>query len=134
MPLGGLVTTAERPHVGGGNLEVRAHAPFRHGDQVRLDHRIVHVAAREHVRYRVADEFAHPQLPLGGKVSSVVLMPTGHAEILNQPNQGAVGRKAARTGDFMRHARSAAPKRMEKHALFGLRIRVATAAGAPCHI
>src|SRR6266480_1924740 len=42
---------------------------LRNGNHVALDHRIVHCTAREHVRERMAHEFANPQLALRGRVA-----------------------------------------------------------------
>src|SRR5215813_2442667 len=49
-----LVLAAERHHVDGGELEVGAHAHLGHGDHVLLDHRVVHLAARQDVGDGVA--------------------------------------------------------------------------------
>src|SRR6478752_5288264 len=58
------VAPAHRHDVDGGEPQVRAHAHFRHGDEMALDDRIVHVAAREHLGHRVAHQFADAQLAL----------------------------------------------------------------------
>ena len=56
---------AERNDEGGGELEVRRHAHFRHGDHHALEGRIVDLAALENLGKRVADQFADAQLALG---------------------------------------------------------------------
>src|SRR6202035_90055 len=53
-----LVAAAERHHVDRGELEVRRHAHLRHRDQVALDHRVMHLAARENLGDRVTDDLA----------------------------------------------------------------------------
>jgi hypothetical protein len=48
---------------------------------VTLDHGIMHLAAREHLRERVTDELADAQLALGGHMARAGLaltMSTGH--------------------------------------------------------
>src|SRR5215472_6231930 len=56
-----LVAAAERHHVDGGELEVRRHANLGHGDDMALDDRIMHLAARKNVGDRVADHLAGAQ-------------------------------------------------------------------------
>src|SRR5262249_47167894 len=59
-----LVAAAERHDVDGGLPQVRAHPLFRHRDQVRLDHRTVHLAAGKNFRQRVTHQLASAQLAL----------------------------------------------------------------------
>ena len=42
------------------------HAHLRHGDEMAFEHRIVHLAARQHVGDRVTDQFANAQRALRG--------------------------------------------------------------------
>ena len=60
------VASAERHHVDGGEPQVRRHAHLRHRDHVALDHRIMDVAARQHVGKRMADQLADAKRALGG--------------------------------------------------------------------
>ena len=60
------VASAERHHVDGGEPQIGGHAHLRHRDQVRFDHRIMHVAARKHLGERMTDQFADAQLALRG--------------------------------------------------------------------
>ena len=64
---------AERHHVDGGEPQIGAHAHFRDGDEVALDHRIMHVAAHQHFRYGMAHQLADSQLSLRrlGSISRV---------------------------------------------------------------
>ncbi len=58
------IAAAERHDVNGGEPQIGSHAHFRHGDQVTLDDRIMHVTARQHFGERVAHQFADTQLTL----------------------------------------------------------------------
>src|SRR6185312_406444 len=58
------VAPAHRHDVDGGEPQVGAHAHLRHGNEMTLDDRIVHVAAREHLGHGVAHQFANAQLAL----------------------------------------------------------------------
>src|SRR6185312_576720 len=72
------VAAGERHNVDGGEPQVRGHAHLRHGDEMALDHRIVHVAARQHLGDRVANELADAQLALraaGGCCVASVFLP-----------------------------------------------------------
>jgi hypothetical protein len=44
--------------------QIRAHAYLGNRDHVRLDHRIMNLAAREHGCELVPDQFADPELTL----------------------------------------------------------------------
>ena len=55
------VAAAERHDVDGGEPQVGRHAHLRHGDEMGLEHRIVHVAARQDLGEGVADELADAQ-------------------------------------------------------------------------
>src|ERR1700722_12218353 len=72
------VAAAKRHDVDGGELEVRAQAHLRHRDEVALDHRVMHLAAREDVRDRVADDLAGAQRALGRAGSAVAMMVACH--------------------------------------------------------
>ena len=58
------IAAAERHHVDGGEPHVGRHAHFRHGDEMAFEHRVMHVAARQHVGHRVAHELADAQRAL----------------------------------------------------------------------
>ena len=62
------VAAAERHHVDGREPQVGGHAHLGNGDEMAFDHGIVHLAAREHVRERMAHELAHAQLALRGRM------------------------------------------------------------------
>src|SRR5450759_4630202 len=58
------VTAGERHDVDRRQPQVGGHAHFRHGDEMALDHRVMHVAAREQLSHRMAHQFADAQLAL----------------------------------------------------------------------
>ncbi len=58
------VLAAERHDVDGREPQVGAHAHLGHGDEVAFEHRIVHVAARQHIGHGVADQLADAQRAL----------------------------------------------------------------------
>ena len=66
------VAPAERHHVDRRKAQVGGHSDFRHCDHVLFQHRIVHVAARQHVGERVADQFADAKLALRGDGRRIV--------------------------------------------------------------
>ena len=55
------VRAAERHDVDRSRAEVGRHAHFRHRDHVALEHRIMHLAARQHLGERMAHELADAQ-------------------------------------------------------------------------
>ena len=65
------VAAAERHDVDGREPQVGRHAHFGHGDEMGLQHRIVHVAARQDLGDGVAHEFAGAQGPLRGAGSGL---------------------------------------------------------------
>ncbi len=68
------VAAGERHDVDGGQPQVGGHAHFRHGDEMALDHRIVHIAAREHLGDRMPHQFADAQLALRAAGRTAVSM------------------------------------------------------------
>jgi hypothetical protein len=47
---------------------------------VTLDHRVVHLTARQHLGERVADQFADTELPLGWTGRLIAMVVTGHVQ------------------------------------------------------
>ena len=98
-----LVPAAERHHVGGGELQVRRHAHLGDGDDVRAEHRVLEVAAREHLGERVTNEFGDALLALRGTgvrskrlaISSVSGMRTGHCAARREHGRRHVGERIA---------------------------------------
>ena len=58
------VLAAERHDVDRREPQVGGHAHFRDVIEVAFEHRVMHVAARQHLGHRVADQFADAQLAL----------------------------------------------------------------------
>src|SRR5262249_6145335 len=73
-----LVAAAERHHVDGRLAQVGRHAHLGHGDHVCLEHRVVHVAARENLRERMTDQLAGAQRALRGARSGLAMMMACH--------------------------------------------------------
>src|SRR5262249_7447268 len=59
-----LVASAERHHIDGGKPQIGRHAHFRDRDQMPGEHRVMHVAARQQLCQRMADQLADAKLPL----------------------------------------------------------------------
>ena len=75
------VAPTERHQVDRGEPKVGRHLNFRHRDQVLFDDGVMHVPAREHVRERMAHEFADAQLALraaAARAGVVLMASTGH--------------------------------------------------------
>src|SRR5205807_9080747 len=72
------VAAAERHDVDGGKPQIGGHAHLRNRDQVGFDHRIMHLAADEHLGKRMADELADAELALRSAPLRLALMMTSH--------------------------------------------------------
>src|SRR5207253_4990274 len=59
-----LVASAERHHVDGREPQVGGEPHLRNRDQMALEHRVMHVAAREQFGQRMPDELADAKLAL----------------------------------------------------------------------
>ena len=58
------VAAGERHDVDGRQPQVGGHAHLRHGNEMALDHRVMHVAAGEHLGHGVTHQLADAQLAL----------------------------------------------------------------------
>src|SRR5256885_8953087 len=73
-----LVASAERHDVDGRKPQIRAHADFGHGDQMRLDDGVMHLAARQQFGNGVTHGFADPQLSLRGAACRLAMLSARH--------------------------------------------------------
>src|SRR5262249_7691413 len=74
-----LVAPAERHHVDGREAGVGAHADLGNRDEMRLDHRIVHLAVREELGDGVTHRLADAQLALRGAACGLAMLSAGHS-------------------------------------------------------
>src|SRR2546422_5881004 len=74
-----LVASAERHDIDRGEPQVCGHTHLGDGDDMALDHRIMHVAASEQLGKRMAYELAHPQLALRRQAAAAgIALAAGH--------------------------------------------------------
>src|SRR6266536_2089643 len=73
-----LVAPAERHHVDGRQPQIGAHADFRHGDQMRLDHGVMNLALRQQLGHGMTHGLADAQLALRGAACRRAMLSAGH--------------------------------------------------------